>query len=238
MSLVIVVNLPLSRDAPKERRRRGGRGVRQNHPMKKIDLKKALKDLYSPPSKKVVVVDVPPLTYIMIDGEGDPNTSQQYQDAIEVLYALSFTLKFALKRGEAQIDYVVMPLEGLWWGGDTDEFDIDDKDTWKWTSMILQPEPVTPELFAEAVEEVRKKNPVALEKARLEELHEGLSAQIMHIGPYAEEAPTVEKLHSFIRDSGCEFNGKHHEIYLSDPRRAAPEKLKTIIRQPIQPASA
>ncbi len=180
-------------------------------------------------------MDVPPLTYIMVDGEGDPNTSQQYQDAIQVLYALSYTLKFAIKRGEAQVDYVVMPLEGLWWVDEMDEFDIDDKDAWKWTSMILQPEPVTPELFAEAFEEVqKKKNLPALEKARLEELHEGLSAQIMHIGPYAEETPTIEKLHSFIRDNGYELSGKHHEIYLGDPRRAAPEKLKTVIRQPMK----
>jgi len=193
------------------------------------------KHRYSPPSKEFVVVDVPPLTYIMVDGEGDPNTSQQYQDAIQVLYALSYTLKFAIKRGEAQVDYVVMPLEGLWWVDEMDEFDIDDKDAWKWTSMILQPEPVTPELFAEAFEEVqKKKNLPALEKARLEELHEGLSAQIMHIGPYAEETPTIEKLHSFIRDNGYELSGKHHEIYLGDPRRAAPEKLKTVIRQPMK----
>jgi len=203
--------------------------------MKKVNLKKVFKDLYSPPSKEFVVVDVPPLTYIMVDGEGDPNTSQQYQDAIQVLYALSYTLKFAIKRGEAQVDYVVMPLEGLWWVDEMDEFDIDDKDAWKWTSMILQPEPVTPELFAEAFEEVqKKKNLPALEKARLEELHEGLSAQIMHIGPYAEETPTIEKLHSFIRDNGYELSGKHHEIYLGDPRRAAPEKLKTVIRQPMK----
>ena len=205
--------------------------------MEKIDLKKVFKELYSLPSKEVVVVDVPPFTYIMIDGGGDPNTSQEYQEAMETLYPLSYTLKFALKRGEAQVDYVVMPLEGLWWVPDMAQFNLEDKDAWQWTSMILQPEPVTPKLFAEAVEEVRrKKNPPALEKARLEELHEGLSAQIMHIGPYAEEAPTVEKLHALIKDNGYEFNGKHHEVYMGDPRRTAPEKLKTVIRQPIQQA--
>jgi len=203
--------------------------------MAKIDLKKELKHLYKPSAKEVVVVDVPKMNFLMIDGSGDPNTAQEYQDAIEALYAVSYALKFMVKRGETAIDYAVMPLEGLWWTDDMSQFSTENKDIWKWTAMIMQPEYVTKDLVDEALPQVKKKkNPPALSKIRFESFHEGLAAQIMHIGPYAAEAPTIEKMHDFAKENGYELRGKHHEIYLSDPRRTAPEKMKTVIRQPVR----
>ena len=202
--------------------------------MVKIDCKKELKNLYSSSAEKVEVVEVPQMNFLMIDGEGDPNTSQSFQDAIDVLYPLSYTLKFIIKRGEIGIDYGVLPLEGLWWADDMSSFSVDNKENWKWTLMIMQPELVKKEMVATAIEEVRKKKkPVALPLVRFESFAEGKVGQIMHIGPFSEEGPTVEKLHSFIKVSGSQRIGKHHEIYLSDIRRAAPEKWKTIIRQPM-----
>jgi hypothetical protein len=201
----------------------------------KIDLKKELKDLYNPPSKKVVVVDVPCFNFLKIDGAGDPNTSQAYREAIEALYAVSYNLKFMIKKGKTAIDYGVMPLEGLWWAGDESNLNMENKDAWKWTAMIMQPKFVTEALFKEAVQRVKeKKNPPALQKMRFELLCEGLSAQIMHIGPWATEKPTIEKIYAFMRENDYDFNGTHHEVYLSDPRKSSPEKLKTVIRQPIK----
>ncbi len=202
--------------------------------MEKIDFKKELKHLYKPSAKKVEIVEVPQLNYLMIDGEGDPNTSQSFQDAIDVLYPLSYTLKFMIKRGKIGIDYGVLPLEGLWWADDMSSFSVEDKNGWKWTLMIMQPKLVTKDMVQEAIEQVRvKKNPVSLPLVRFESFKEGKVAQIMHIGPFSEEGPTVEKVHSFIEESGSQRTGKHHEIYLSDIRRATPEKWKTIIRQPM-----
>ncbi|TKJ29790.1 MAG: hypothetical protein CEE40_07405 [Chloroflexi bacterium B3_Chlor] len=202
--------------------------------MVKIDFKKELKHLYRPSAKEVALVDVPEMNFLMIDGRGDPNTSQEYQEALEALYAVSYALKFMVKKSEATVDYVVMPLEGLWWTEDMTEFSMDDKDIWKWTAMIMQPEYVTRAFVDEALREVEeKKNPPALSKTRFESYHEGLAVQIMHIGPYSEEAPTIEKLHAFARERGYQLRGKHHEIYLSDPRRTAPDRLKTVIRQPV-----
>jgi hypothetical protein len=203
--------------------------------MAKIDFKKELKHLYKPSAKKVEIVDVPQMNFLMIDGEGDPNTSQEFQDAVEVLYSLSYTLKFMIKKGDLKIDFGVMPLEGLWWTDDMSQFSTENKDNWKWTLMIMQPEYVTAELFNEAAEQVKKKkNPPALSKVRFEVFSEGKSAQIMHIGPFSEEGPTIKKVHNFIQENGCKLSGKHHEIYLSDIRKAAPEKWKTIIRQPMK----
>ena len=202
--------------------------------MKKIDYKKKFKHLYKPSAKKVVIVEVPQMNFLMIDGEGDPNTSQSFQDAIGVLYPLSYAIKFMIKRGETGVDYGVMPLEGLWWAEDMSTFSVENKDNWKWTMMIMQPEFVTKKMVASATEEVmKKKNPVALPLVRFESFKEGEAAQIMHIGPFSEEGVTVEKVHSFIENDGRKRVGKHHEIYLSDIRRAAPEKWKTIIRQPM-----
>ncbi len=203
--------------------------------MAKVDFKKELKHLYNPSPKEPVIVDVPKMNFLMIDGVGDPNTAQEYQDAVEALYSVSYTLKFMVKKGEAAVDYTVMPLEGLWWIDDMTQFSMENKAIWKWTAMIMQPEYVTEVLVDVALREVeRKKNPPAVSKIRFESLHEGLSAQIMHIGPYSAEGPTIEKLHNFIREKEYELRGKHHEIYLSDPRRSAPEKMKTVIRQPIR----
>ena len=205
--------------------------------MSKIDLKKEWKELYRPSAKKVSVVDVPPLNYLMIDGRGDPNIAQEYKNAVETLYTVAYTLKFMLKKGEIGQDYVVMPLQGLWWVENMADFSVERKGDWEWTMMILQPDPVTEAMVAEAVTQAaKKKNPPALDKIRFESLHEGSAAQIMHIGPYADEAPNIARIHQFIIDNGDQLRGKHHEIYLSDPRRAAPEKLKTIIRQPFLPA--
>ncbi len=203
--------------------------------VQKIDFKKELKELYSPSAKEVTVVDVPEMNFLMIDGKGDPNKGPQFQKAVDALYAVSFTLKFMLKQGEAGRDYVVMPLEGLWWADDLGSFGQGNKGKWQSTLMIMQPQFVTAELVEQAIDEVeRKKSPPALSKMRFQSLHEGLSVQIMHIGPYAKEGRTIKKLHSFMRDNGYKFAGKHHEIYLGDPRRTKPERLKTVIRQPIR----
>jgi len=203
--------------------------------VKKIDHKKELKHLYRPSAKEVSVVDVPPMSFLMIGGQGDPNTSEAYKEAIGALYAVSYTLKFMVKKSEAEIDYKVMPLEGLWWMEDMSQFSVEDKGAWKWTAMIMQPDFVTMELVEAAKEQAQKKKGLAaISQITFEVFHEGRAAQIMHIGPYAEEAPTIKKLHEFIAARGGRRAGKHHEIYLSDPNRTVPEKLKTIIRQPFE----
>jgi hypothetical protein len=207
--------------------------------MAKIDLKKELKDIYTASKSKAKLVEVPKLNYLMIDGEGDPNTSIEYQQAMEALFPVSFKVKFISKKEKSQ-DYVVMPLEGLWWVDNMEDFTVEDKSGWKWTAMIMQPDFITKSMIDQAMEEVEaKKNPDALSKLRFEILEEGLSAQIMHLGPYSEEETTVAALHDFISKEGYEFNGnmpgqKHHEIYLSDMRRTKPERLRTIIRQPLK----
>ncbi len=202
--------------------------------MEKIDYKKQLKHLYGPSATKVEMVDVPHMNFLMVDGEGDPNTSKSFCDAIEALYPLSYTLKFMVKKGPLAIDYGVMPLEALWWADDMSAFSTGNKDAWKWTMMIMQPDFVTGEMVASAIADVKKKkSPVALPKVRFEALAEGTAAQIMHIGPFAEEGPTIEKVHQFIDKRGCTRTGKHHEIYLSDMRKVDPQKWKTVIRQPM-----
>jgi len=204
--------------------------------MPTLDLKRQFKELYRPSAKEVTVIEVPPLSFIMIDGSGDPNTSQGYADAIGALYVVAYTAKFALKKA-TMIDYPVMPLEGLWWTDDMAQFSADAKDAWHWTMMIMQPDIVTHEVFAAARREAmsKKQNPV-IGNLRLAPFHEGLAGQIMHFGPYAAEAPTIARLHAFIAEQGYTCAGKHHEIYLSDPRKAAPERMRTIIRQPIRRA--
>jgi hypothetical protein len=202
--------------------------------MEKIDYKKHLKHLYGPSAKKVEIVDVPQMNFLMVDGEGDPNTSKSFSDAIEALYPLSYTLKFMVKKGKMGVDYGVLPLEALWWADDMSAFSTGNKDAWKWTLMIMQPEFIALKMVEEATEEVqRKKKPVSLPFVRFEAFKEGKAGQIMHIGPFSEEGPTIEKVHSFIENNGSRRMGKHHEIYLSDIRRAAPEKWKTIVRQPM-----
>jgi hypothetical protein len=203
---------------------------------RKVDYKQELKHLYRPSAKAFEVVDVRPMQYLMIDGHGDPNTTQEYQDAIEALYAVSFKVKFISKR-QLDKDYVVLPLEGLWWAEDMDAFTTNrDKSAWDWTMMIMQPEWITPEMVDEAIQQVQKsKNLPALPKLRLESYHEGLSVQILHHGSYDDEGPTLHRLHyEFVPQNGYEMTGKHHEIYLSDARKVAPEKLRTVLRQPVR----
>lgn len=181
----------------------------------------------------MVQVDVPAMNYLMVDGEGDPNKAPAYADAVEVLFMVSYALKFMVRKGPLAIDYGVMPLEGLWWADDMSKFSGTDKSNWKWTAMIMQPAFVTPELVEQTIADVKeKKNPRAIGKIRLATLTESRCAQILHIGPFAEEGPTIEKVHQFIAERG-RLSGKHHEIYLSDIRKADPSKWKTIIRQPM-----
>ncbi len=202
--------------------------------MEKIDYKKKLKHLYSPSARKPEIVDVPPMNFLMADGQGDPNTSQAFKEAVEALFGLSYTLKFMIKKGQAQVDYGVMPLEGLWWANDLSDFAEGRKENWKWTAMIMQPGHVTEKLVVEAREQLgRKKDISILPSVRFESFEEGKAVQVLHVGPFSEEGPTIERLHKFAVESGYRISGKHHEIYLSDLRRAAPEKWKTVVRQPI-----
>lgn len=205
--------------------------------MTKIDLKADLKHLYSDKAaaKQPHIVDVPPLNFIMLDGSGDPNT-ESFRDAISALYTAAFTLKFAFKK-ERGIDFSVMRMEGLWWTERFEDFRLDYKDNWLWRIMILMPDVVTADDVTKAVTQAKaKKDLPALDLIRFDSFHEGLSAQILHIGPYDAELPTVERLNRFIAEQGYIESYPHHEIYLSDPNRAAPEKLKTIIRHPIKQA--
>ena len=202
--------------------------------MEKLDLKKTFKHLYEPSVREFSIVDVPPMNFIMIDGHGNPNTSIEYAESLQALYSVAYTLKFMIKK-EMAVDYPVMASEGLWWMDDMREFSVARKDDWKWTMMIMQPEIVSPQLFSRAVDAaMKKKGEVALSRLRLEQFHEGLAAQIMYFGPYADEGPTIARLHKHIEECGYVRFGKHHEIYLGDPRRTAPEKLRTVIRQPMR----
>ncbi|MCB9134597.1 MAG: GyrI-like domain-containing protein [Anaerolineales bacterium] len=199
--------------------------------MEDLDLKKTYKFLYAP-SKKFETVTVPELSFLMVDGQGNPNTALAYTQAVEALYSVAYTLKFTLKK-EVEKNYAVMPLEGLWWVPDMREFSIENKDAWYWTMMIMQPPEVTVEGFQRACTEAGKKKDLpALPKMRFEPYHEGVSAQILYFGAYADEGPTIARLHEFIHAQGGTLTGKHHEIYLGDPRKTVPEKLKTVIRQP------
>ena len=204
--------------------------------MDKIDFKRDLKHLYQPPAGQFTLIEVPAMQFLMLDGHGDPNSTPAYQEAVEALYAVAYKLKFASKQQLGR-DYAVMPLEGLWWAEDMASFTARrDKSEWDWTMMIMQPEWVTEEMFGEATAVVAKQKALpALAKLRLEPYHEGQSVQMMHIGSYEDEAPTLHKLHhEFMPANQLAFNGRHHEIYLSDPRRVAPEKLKTVLRQPVR----
>lgn len=200
--------------------------------MKKIDYKKELKHLYNASATKVEFVDVPELQYLMIDGKGNPNGSKDFQNSVEALYGLAYTLKF-MSKVENNFDYTVMPLEGLWWSDDLNNFATNNKNEWLWTLMIMTPRHINNNNLEVAKKRIsEKKDLVLLSKVRLKNYNEGKSAQLMHIGPYSEEHLNIMKIHKYIEDSGFQLNKKHHEIYLSDPRRTSPEKLKTILRQP------
>jgi hypothetical protein len=203
--------------------------------MKKIDFKRDLKKLYGTDAKNVAMVDVPPMCFLMIDGEGDPNAAPAFQEAVEALFSVSYTVKFMVKKGPQEIDYGVMPLEGLWWADDMATFTGGDKSKWKWTLMILQPDFATDDILRAAIDDVRKKKALpGVERLRVETFAEGPAAQVLHVGSFKDEGPTILRLHDFITAEHRERNGKHHEIYLSDFRRAAPEKWKTLLRQPIK----
>ena len=201
--------------------------------MTQTDLKKELKDLYQATAKNVVQVDVPELKFLMIDGQGDPNTSVAYAEAVQALFSVSYTAKFMVKKGQMALDYAVMPLEGLWWADDMRAFATADKAQWQWTMMVMQPDFVPDELIHEAIGVVlRKKELPGVDRLRLERVREGRCAQVLHVGPFSEEGPAIERLHDFINERSG-LRGKHHEIYLSDVRRADPKRWKTILRQPM-----
>lgn len=206
--------------------------------MPKVDLKKELKHLYQASAKQVSQIEVPEFHFLMIDGEGDPNKSPAYAEAVEALFSVSYTAKFMVKKGATAIDYAVMPLEGLWWSDDMSTFMSNDRSRWKWTMMIMQPNFVEASVIQAAILEVKRKKALpAIHALRLEKFAEGLCAQILHIGPFDEEGPTVQQVHDFI-GARTALAGKHHEIYLSDVRRAEPAKWKTLIRQPMGRSAA
>ncbi|HEX2979310.1 MAG TPA: GyrI-like domain-containing protein [Anaerolineaceae bacterium] len=201
--------------------------------MVKQDLKQVEKELYTPSAKIPSLVEVPEMQFLMIDGCGAP-ADAGYRNAVQALYSLSYALKFRIKKGDG-LDYTVLPLEGLWWVDDLSQLSMTERGNWKWTAMIRQPDRVTEDMLAEArAEALRKKGLAAIEQARLARFHEGLAAQVMHIGPYSAEQPTIELLHDFVEGAGLRLRGKHHEIYMGDPNRTAPEKLKTILRHPVE----
>jgi hypothetical protein len=203
--------------------------------LEKIDLRKTYHNLYTPSANAVQLVEVPAFNFAMIDGAIEPGqgpgTSPGFQEAMQALYGISFTLKFAVKqRKDNPIDYSVMALEGLWWI-EEGEFDINKKDNWKYRLMIMQPEFIIQEMFQDALRQVKRKRVSAwVDKLRLERFAEGLCIQIMHVGPYATEPGTVEKMDAFAAQNGLRKSGMHHEIYLGNPLRTNPEKLKTVLR--------
>lgn len=208
--------------------------------MDKIDYKKVNKELYLPKNHPGII-NVPKMKFAMVDGKGDPNDNVSYEEAVELLYGISYTIKMSKMKGrqpEGYFEYVVPPLEGLWWC-EEGPFDLYQRDNWLWTSMMRQPEFVTEEVFAWACKELAKKKPeLDVNRARLCEFEEGLCVQMMHIGPYSEEPATVENMRAFMKEQGLKdatgMYRKHHEIYLMDPRKTEPSKLKTVLRHPVE----
>ncbi|MEX0627634.1 MAG: GyrI-like domain-containing protein [Cucumibacter sp.] len=205
--------------------------------MEKIDFRKTLKAFYAPSAKAFGIVEVPEMAFAMVDGQGDPKLAADYQGGLSWLYTVSYRLKFTSK-AELQRDYTVPPLEALWWADDMTAFVSGRRQDWRWTQLIMVPDWITREMFEAAKSEAGKKLGSAPGSLRLERFHEGLSVQILHVGPYDAEAPTIRKLHEeFLPANGLVENGRHHEIYLSDPRRVPPRKLKTVLRQPVRRSS-
>jgi len=203
-------------------------------PTKKLDFKKEQPGLYNPSSKTIALVDVPEMKFFMIDGKGDPNTAQEFKDAIETLFPISYGLKMPFKKQHPDMDYVVPPLEGLWYMENMAEFSMASKDQWLWTLMMRVPDFVPDDEAISVIEQVKaKKQPPSIDKTRFEHYNEGKCVQIMHVGPFDAEPPTIQKMHAWAKDNGLELAGKHHEIYLSDLRRVAPEKMRTVLRQPV-----
>jgi hypothetical protein len=211
-----------------------GAGPEREANVRKYDVKQVHRELYSPPSADFVVVEVPETAYLAVDGHGDPNVASAYAEAVEALYGVAYTVKFESKNALGR-DFVVAPLEGLWRADDPTAFVSRDKSAWNWTMLINQPAWISEDLVRSATEKViAKKKAAAAGRVRLVRLHEGTSVQIMHHGSYDDEGPTLARLHDdFMPSNGLAFNGDHHEIYLSDPRRTAPARLRTILRQPV-----
>lgn len=202
--------------------------------MEKTDFKKVLKPLYHPPAGEFTLVEVPPLQFVKVDGDGDPNTMPAYRSAVEWLYGTSYAMKFAAKAALAT-DYVVPPLEGLWWADDPRSFTARAKNQWHWTMMIMVPDFITQPMYENAVAKTTSKLGAPPQSLRFEPYREGLSLQTLHIGSYDEEGPTLARLHNeLMPGQGLTFNGPHHEIYLSDPRKTAAARLKTILRQAVK----
>jgi hypothetical protein len=201
--------------------------------MTTFDLRTELGDIYRPRAGSSVIVDVPPIDFLMIDGSGAPTAAPTYMDAIATLYPVVYTLKFTEKAtGE---DFRVMPLETLWWSEGSDVLDVDDPESWRWTAMIAVPPWIQEFDVADALARAAQRRPLPLgEPVRLQRLREGRSAQILHVGPYGDEGPTIERMRHFIEDQGLTTTGKHHEIYLSDPNRTPSDRLKTIVRLPVR----
>ncbi|HWU13933.1 MAG TPA: GyrI-like domain-containing protein [Caulobacter sp.] len=201
--------------------------------MEKLDLKKSRKSLFTAPVGRYVTIDAPPVSYLMVDGHGDPNTAPAYRLAVESLYATAYTIKFACKADGR--DFVVPPLEGLWSAADPESFAARRKAEWDWTMMVMVPDDVTEDIFRAARARAHAKLGALPDSLRFERLEEGLCLQALHVGAYDDEGPLLALLHGQIMPSlGYAFAGRHHEIYLSDPRKTAPAKLRTVIRQPVR----
>jgi hypothetical protein len=199
----------------------------------KVDFKKALKPFYNPSQKGFHLVEIPKMNFLMLDGIGDPNNSVDYQQAVDALYSMSYGLKFALKAHG--FDHIVPPLEGLWWMDDMREFTMASKPLWKWTMMIMQPEWVTTDWVEKVrVETFKKKNNPLVSQVRFDMYEEGLVLQTLYTGAYENEAPKIAEMHKYIKSNGYQAHSKHHEIYLGDPRKTSPERLQTILRQPVR----
>jgi hypothetical protein len=202
--------------------------------MDRIDFKKVYKHLYSPSAGQPQLVTVPKMRFAMVDGQGDPNTSKDFHDAIGALYGTVYGLKFARKKANIEPDFTIGTLEGLWWNETGLKYAMGNKADWFWTVMIWLPDEVEQGEFDEFISELKQKKPnPALGKVRLEDYSEGLAVQILHIGPYDTEADSIELMTKFAAEQGYTQSGKHHEIYLSDPRRVPPEKYRTIVRHPV-----
>lgn len=201
--------------------------------MEKLDFKKQLKELYQPSHKDFSIVDVPKMKFVMLDGEGDPG-GEAFSTAMQWIYSVSYPIKFIAKKRMGK-DFVMAPPEALWWADDMDDYIEGNRDKWKWRLMIVMADWVTEEMYLEGVAKGKKKLGEVPPSLRFTDFDEGKCVQIMHIGPYMDEAPVIARMHKeFIPENGFVENGRHHEIYLNDARRTAPEKLKTVLRQPVR----
>ncbi len=205
--------------------------------MQTYDVKRDRKTFYAPKPGGFHVVDVPEMAFLMVDGHGDPNATATYRQAVEALYTASYAVRAVAKRSLDRV-HTVAPLEGLWSAEDLEVFRTRDKRSWDWTMMIAQPDWITPEIVSEALASARKKKLPAVARLRFEQFAEGRCVQILHVGSYDDEGPTLARLHDeYLPENGLAPTGRHHEVYLSDPRKTEPAKLKTILRQPVTAAT-